>query len=72
MTDRSRVDGPHDSAVAHNLNEQLRDVENDPGPTRRWPVQFVYGSREAKFLKDGIAAAKNVLPRASEVVEKAG
>ena len=36
------------------------------------PVQFVYGSREAKFLKDGIATAKKVLPKAGEVVVEKG
>ncbi|MCE9565799.1 MAG: alpha/beta hydrolase [Planctomycetes bacterium] len=36
------------------------------------PVQFVYGSLEAKFLKDGIAAAKKVLPKAGEVVVDKG
>jgi pimeloyl-ACP methyl ester carboxylesterase len=36
------------------------------------PVQFVYGSREATFLKDLIAASKKVLPRAGEVVVDKG
>jgi pimeloyl-ACP methyl ester carboxylesterase len=36
------------------------------------PVQFVYGSREAGFLKDGIAAARQVLPRARAVVVEGG
>ena len=36
------------------------------------PVQFVYGSQEAKFLKDGIAAAKKALPKAGEVVVEKG
>jgi pimeloyl-ACP methyl ester carboxylesterase len=36
------------------------------------PVQFVYGSLEAKFLKDGIAASKKVLPKAGEVVVEKG
>ena len=36
------------------------------------PVQFVYGSREAPFLKDAIAAARKVLPKAGEVVVEKG
>jgi pimeloyl-ACP methyl ester carboxylesterase len=36
------------------------------------PVQFVYGSREAPFLKDLIAASKKVLPKAGEVVVEKG
>lgn len=36
------------------------------------PVQFVYGSLEAKFLKDGITTAKQVLPKAGEVVVEKG
>jgi pimeloyl-ACP methyl ester carboxylesterase len=32
------------------------------------PVQFVYGSREAPFLKDEIAAARKALPKSDEVV----
>jgi pimeloyl-ACP methyl ester carboxylesterase len=36
------------------------------------PVQFVYGDREAAFLKDRIAASKKLLPKADAVViEKA-
>jgi pimeloyl-ACP methyl ester carboxylesterase len=38
----------------------------------RVPVQFVYGSREAAFLKDLIAASKKVLPKAGEVVIEKG
>jgi len=38
----------------------------------RVPVQFVYGGREAKFLKDLIAASKRVLPKAGEVVVEKG
>jgi pimeloyl-ACP methyl ester carboxylesterase len=38
----------------------------------RVPVQFVYGSREAAFLKDGIAAARRVLPAARVVVVDRG
>ena len=35
------------------------------------PVQFVYGSREAQFLKDIIAASKKALPKAGvAVIEK--
>jgi pimeloyl-ACP methyl ester carboxylesterase len=36
------------------------------------PVQFVYGSREAPFLKDLIAASKKVLPKCGEVVIEKG
>ena len=36
------------------------------------PVQFVYGSREATFLKDLIAASKKVLPKARVVVIEKG
>src|SRR5207244_13049280 len=36
------------------------------------PVQFVYGSREAAFLKDLIAASRKVLPKAGEVVIERG
>ena len=36
------------------------------------PVQFVYGSREATFLKDGIAAARRVLPGSRAVVVDKG
>ena len=36
------------------------------------PVQFVYGSREAKFLKDGIVAARKALPKAAAVVVEKG
>ena len=38
----------------------------------RVPVQFVYGSREAAFLKDGIAAARRVLPGSRSVVVEKG
>jgi pimeloyl-ACP methyl ester carboxylesterase len=36
------------------------------------PVQFVYGNREASFLKDAIAAARKVMPKAGEVVIEKG
>lgn len=36
------------------------------------PVQFVYGDREATFLKDIIAGAKKALPRAGVVVVEKG
>src|SRR5262245_40060072 len=36
------------------------------------PVQFVYGSREATFLKDLIEASKKVLPKAEVVVVEKG
>jgi hypothetical protein len=36
------------------------------------PVQFVYGSREVKFLTDGIEAANKVMPKAMVVVVEKG
>lgn len=36
------------------------------------PVQFVYGSREVKFLTDGVAAARRAMPKAGVVVVDKG
>jgi hypothetical protein len=36
------------------------------------PVQFVYGSREAAFLKEQIEASRKVLPKAEVVVVEKG
>jgi pimeloyl-ACP methyl ester carboxylesterase len=36
------------------------------------PVQFVYGSREATFLKDLIASSRRLLPKAGVVVIEKG
>ena len=38
----------------------------------RVPVQYVYGSREATFLKDLIGASRKVLPKAEVVVVEKG